>query len=227
MAEMGNTKLVPLAEEMLTKLDTMIETTRLVWDRSPAGAFCCVPDVLAGLPTPMRRQVHQKDEHAPITIFAICSSSGGIGADILTKRGIAILAFVMALSRVRPVELYHLDIGGGRKDGSGETIVSARINTAPLDLATACYVLTSSGFTRRMVYGLEEKLNGDAGSWPKGYYSAPGGYNAKLKKMLVADPERCLIIDAARYNDDLIVKPIEWINKQIKHFTQNEDEDNG
>lgn len=219
----GDTTLVPKAEEVLLQLETTIETTRKAWDRSPAGAFCSVPDVLAGLPTPMRRLVSTSSEVAPITIFADTGSSAGVGADTLRQRGIVILALVLALTRIRPVELYQLDVGSGIKDG--ETVEVAKINTTPLDLATACYVLTSAGFARRLVYQLEESINGASGQWPMGFnYSNPTNYYTTLKPKLVADASRCLIIPAARLNDDLLSNPVLWINTQIKHFTEEEEE---
>src|SRR5579863_10054613 len=55
-ARIGDLSLVPEAEKLLSALDTEIEVPRRTWERSPAGSFCAVPDYLAGLPTPMRRQ---------------------------------------------------------------------------------------------------------------------------------------------------------------------------
>ena len=223
MTEVGDTRLVPEAELLLSKLDSVIETPRLAWERSPAGAFCSVPDVLAGLPTPMRRQVLVRDDRAPITIFVMTSSSGGVSSEVLSKRGVVILALVMALTRVRPVELYQMAAGDGNRDGTGETILTCKINTSPLDLATACYILTSSGFTRRLCYTLQGKLNAYGGGWPRGYNTHdPRDYNTKLKSKLVADPAKCLIIDGARLNDELLSNPLKWIEKQIRHFTEEE-----
>lgn len=226
MTETGNTRLVPEAELLLAQLDSVIETPRLAWERAPAGAFCCVPDVLAGLPTPMRRQVHTNDERAPITILIDTGSSGGISAETLKKRGIVALALVMALSRVRPTTLYQLDVGSGPGDGTGETVLTTKINTSPLDLATACYLLTSAGFARGLVYTLEERLNGNSGGWPKdyNYHGGPNVYYEKLKLRLGFDPIKTLIIPASRLNDALLKDSLKWIEKQIRHFTEEEEE---
>lgn len=217
-AELGDTTLVAKAEAALEKLDQVIETPRKVWERSPAGAFCCVPDVLAGLPTPMRRQTQVRDEHAPITILAISTSSAGIGAETLARRGTIILALVMALSRIRPVTLQQLTILHGIE--GGETVITSEINTHPLDLATACYVLTSAGFARRLTYGLAKALNSFNGGWPKGFsYYSPETYYNRLRHILAPDPTRCLIIGAAQLGDELLDQPITWLNKQITRFT--------
>lgn len=222
-AEVGDTSLVPQAEAALTKLDTAIETTRRMWEPNVAGAYCCVPDAIVGRPTSMRRMVHVRDETSPITILAVTTSSAGISAKTLAERGVTILALVMALSRIRPVVLQQLTILDGDKDG--ETVITSEINTHPLDLATACYVLTSAGFARRLTYDLARKLNRFRGGWPATFsYSKPERYYAALAPKLVADPSRCLIIGAAQLGDQLLREPIEWINQQIQRFTSSQEE---
>jgi hypothetical protein len=222
MSDTGDTRLVPTAQALMDKLDHAVSTPRRMWDRSPAGAFCVVPDVLAGLPTPMRRQVFTADERAPIAIYAVTGSSGGINASHLAKRGTTILALVMALARVRPISLFQLDFSGGRKDG--ETIICTQINTTPLDLATACYAMTSSGFARRLVYSVMEEANGHSGAWPPGYYGNPEPYLRGVHQKLGLDPKYTLMIDAARLHDTLLVDPIKWLNDQVRRFTANAEE---
>lgn len=222
-ARFGDTALVPKAEALLTQLDQAIETPRRQWELAPAGAFCSVPDMLAGRPANMRRMVLTQDEKAPITVLATTTSSGGINASTLQKRGTVILALVMALTRVRPVSLQQLTILDGRDNG--ETIITAEINTSPLDLATACYALTSAGFARRLTYGLAETLNRFTGGWPKGYrYGNSEPYFARLRQELPPDPTRCLIIGSAELHDELLQQPVAWIQKQIARFTQDQEE---
>lgn len=223
LTEFGDTKLVPKAEALLDKLDTAIETSRRTWEPAPAGAFVCVPDVLAGHPTPMRRLIYQQDETSPITILVNTSSSAGINADTLQKRGIVILALVMALSRLRPVSLQQLAIMHGIQDG--ETIFTSQINTAPLDLATACYVLTSAGFARELTYCLGRSYNRFNGGWPREFdYGRPDKYYTSVQQKLGLDPTKTLVIGAAQLGDELLSDPVRWINKQIAHFTSQGDE---
>lgn len=220
----GDTRLVPEAERLIASLECNIDTPKRQWERSPAGAFASVPDVLAGLPTPMRRQVHIHDEGAPITILVTTTSSAGISAEMLQRRGIVILALVMALSRNRPVTLQQLCCVDGQDNG--ETVILAEINTRPLDLATACYVLTSAGFARRLTYGLAKWHNNFIGSWPRDFnFSAPQPYYAKLLPRLGLAPEHTLVIEAARLGDALLDNPLAWINAQITRFTHLETEE--
>ena len=208
----------------MDRLESQIETPRKVWERSPAGAFACVPDVIAGLPTPMRRQIEIGDERQPITIIYSVNSSGSISADTLRERGTAALALVMALARIRPVQLKMLFIGDGRE--GDETVFTAGINTTPLDLATARYVLTSAGFYRRIGFRVAAKLNGFIGGWPRKFSgTAQDSYLAYLAKTLTTDPKRTLVIGPVYHRDPIVANPVAWINDQIARFTNAQDED--
>jgi hypothetical protein len=220
LALTGDTKLVSVAETMLSQLETQIETPRPVWESSPAGSYVSIPDVLAGRPADMRRRGLAFGETAPITILATTTSSEAINAETLARRGTVILALVMALSRIRPVSLHQLTFLHGVD--TGETVLTAQINTSPIDLATACYVLTSAGFARRLTYTIAKRINGFNGEWPNGFniYN-PKPYYTKLVAKLVAaglasDPAQCLLIDAARYGDAMLTDPVTWINAQIQ-----------
>jgi hypothetical protein len=211
----GNTSLVPEAEALIDKLDAQIETPRRVWERSPAGAFCVVPDVLAGLPTYMRYQREVGDERQAISIFVRPNASYGVTAAILRKRGITILALAMALARVRPISLHYFFVSEGtrERDGCKEDVLDARIETAPLDLATACYALSSAGFYRRMCFGLVEKSGGLVGALISLRRSEEICYN-----LLGNDSKLTLVIGPAELNDPLLTQPVVWLNKQIARF---------
>ena len=225
-SETGDTSLVPEAEKLLASIETGVETPRRMWERSPAGAFCVVPDVLAGLPTPMRRMAHFVDEVNPINILVTTTSSAGVSAKTLSRRGTAILALVLAMSRIRPVSLQQITLVDGYGDGTGETIILGHINTSPLDLATACYVLTSSGFSRRLTYGLAKKLNRFNGGWPRSFvYRNPEPFYKALIPRLGMNPKDTLLIGGAKLDDTLLRDPIGWVNDQITRFTTRNEED--
>jgi hypothetical protein len=222
----GNTALVPAAERLITSLDAGIETPRKAWSRSPVGPRVSVPDVIAGLPTPMRVLENSPDENAPITILATTTSSGALSAELLCRRGTAILALVLALSRFRPISLYLLSTLDGNQDGTGETILLTRINTTPLDLATACYVLTSSGFDRRITHNVGTKLNKFTGSWPRGFnYFSPGEYYANLTHRLNFDPTKTLVVEAARLDDPIVDNSVLWVQTQVNKFLNKGEEE--
>lgn len=135
----------------------------------------------------------------------------------MLKRGVAIMALTLALSRMRPVELSVFSIGRNNKR---ESVIVAPINTRPLDVASAAYVLTSAGFVRRLCYGLAEErhFGGPCGiKWPQGYGEA--SYLPGLLARLGGDPSRDLIIDGAHINDAMLSDPVAWVNAQIARFT--------
>jgi hypothetical protein len=218
----GDATLVPLAEAQMAEVESQIETPRMGWERSPAGAFCSVPDVIASLPTPMRRRTRVPDEHAPITIIVGTASSGGILSDVFKRRGITIVALVLALARIRPISLHIMDPGYGPPEENGETVIMARVNTTPLDLATACYVLTHIEFTQLVAYGIEQHVTGRV-TWPNGYTTNPSAYYAGLCDRMNLVQKDTLVIRDAYLGDPMITQPVAWINQQIRHFTDQED----
>lgn len=211
----GNTALVPQAESLMNKLETQIEVPRRIWDRSPAGAFCSVPDYCSGLPTPMRRIKEIGDEHQPITILVRPNANASVDGQMLRQRGITVLSLVMALTRVRPVILWYYFCGDGNSYND-RTAIAAQINTAPLDLATACYVLTSAAYYRIFGMGLATCLNNFHGG---PVISTKEGEDIAVKNMGL-DPRKTLMIGPALATDRLLTQPIEWINEQVKRFTE-------
>lgn len=217
----GDLAYVQEAEAQILEIETKIETPRMTWTRNVAGAFCSVPDMLAGLPTPMRRRTHLPNEYAPITIIVGTASSAGLRPAAFAKRGITIVALVMALARIRPISLHIMDPSVGH-DKDGETVIMAQVNTTPFDLATACYVLTDTRFTQLVAYGLERHVTGTV-SWPRGYSNDQAKYYAGLTNRLGLNPRDTLIVRDAFLHDTLIARPIEWLNEQIDRFTSQEE----
>lgn len=213
----GDISLVAQAEAQIAEIESQIETPRMAWERAPAGAFCIVPEVLVGLPTPMRRRTQVPDEHSPITIIVGTASSGGLLPSVFTKRGITIVALVMALARVRPISLHIMDPGYGRPDQGGEVVIMARVNTTPFDLATACYVLTNIDFTRLVAYDLEQHVTGRV-TWPDGYYNQERYYAGLCNRMGLVQKDTLIIRDAF-VGDTMLTQPVQWLNEQIKRFT--------
>lgn len=208
LAQCGDTRLVPKAEQILSQIQTDIEIPESMMVADVAGAYPVVAEFLAGAPDCMRRRAPIPQEQAPIVIYACLSSYAGVSAQKLLRRGVAVLALTMALARSRPVELWAIDINDGP---DGETTIAARINTSPLDLATAAYALTSAGFVRRLMYGLTEQASGNV-NFPAGYSSDPAGYLVGALARLGGNADRDLILPPANNGDP---EPVTWINGHI------------
>lgn len=223
----GNPHLVPAAEKLIDLFDAEagIEMPRKTWQNRPAGMFPDVPAYLMGQPCTMKILVEEPNEHAPISLLVISSSSAGISAETLQKRGACILALTLLLSRRRPLSLQTVFISDGKDNG--ETILSTRIETAPLDLAVACYALSSSGFDRRINHFLARKHNGFTGGWPPAYryYEASHAtYFQHLIDELSPNPERTLLIPPSQLNDELLTQPVTWLKTQVARFIEEREE---
>lgn len=220
----GDTRLVPEAEALMAKLESQVSVVHKVIEPCIAGGWPDVPSYLAGHPLAMRRMAQQLDESAPLNIIVANSCSAGISARVMLKRGVTILALVMFMSRIRPITLKTASMLDG-SDG-GETILVTTINTAPLDLATACYVLTSMGFDRRLLHEIGYGVNNFQGHWAAGCKygtSEPWGWN--LIERLGYAKKNSLWIAPASLLDPTVAEPVEWLNKQIQRFTTSQEEE--
>lgn len=219
LALYGDKSLVPEAEKMMEKLEHQLETPNIVWERSVAGAFPIVPDFLAGEIACMRTREPQFCDRSPISLLIDLSSSGGDTSERIRRRGIAQLALTMALAQVRPVQLFVYVIGDGRDQG--ESIIACKINTQPLDLASACYVTTSCGFDRNLGMALMHHLNGFAGHWPHENYKGNRFKNRVAK--LCGAGELSMVVGPTDHRD-MDVDPVKWINAQLAKFNTPEEE---
>ncbi len=218
-AERGNDAYVKDAESMLEKIRAdLIEIPRPEWQASVAGAFPSVPDFLAGHPDNMRRKVNENSDRAPVRIYVCTTSSGGIPAKVLKARGTAILALVMALTPIRPVELYAFSILGSNLDG--ESVACTRIPTETLHLGIAANALCGQGWARGLNYGWQQNSKHNAnGGWPRQYEY--GDRNSRYVAQLVrrmGGTDRNLHIPPAELGDAIVREPIRWVNERLAEY---------
>lgn len=213
----GDTSNVAHASLLLDQLLDSVEVPVQLWQQSVAGYIPCVPAVLAGHPEAFLRPIDEESDSSPIRVYASVGCSAGISAADLTKRGIAILALVIKLQAIRPVELWVTDDSGG----SNYALFSClRIETSPLDLSTAAYVLTSAGFFRNLCFEFNY-AHGWSGAWAWGLDPRNPESQRKTRALLgLGDND--LWIPGAYFSDPLIQKPVEWINEQLQQFAQRE-----
>lgn len=189
IAKGGDETLVPAAMKMLDKLHVaMPETDRSVFIPAVAGAYPCVPDYIMGLPEPMRKRDVIYDTGAPIRLGAYTGCSATISHSQFIARATCFLAIIMRLvDEGRPVEVYAVDSGNGT---DGETLITVKLQSAPVSIAEIGHALTNLGFTRRVFYGAQDAMgNGYNGAWPAKFDCATNGryYAAKLAKRLNLD----------------------------------------
>jgi len=223
----GDQSLVAQSDELLSKLeDKLPQTSKWQKINHYTGTRVSVTRHLAGLPKSMRKRTRLDRDDAPVTIFMDLTSSAMVDADHLLKRGIAILAFTRLLTQHRPVELWGgVSLGDPRSySGKGQawsSTVGWRIDTAPLDLARAAFLLAHPAVARGIGYGIGPALAGHAtwgGSWPWGDNRlSMSTLQSRLRNALGAAEMLC--IPAIYGTDPLVTDPIAWITRELERLT--------
>ena len=104
LAKRGDDSFVSHAEALLEKIEGEVDS-HAEWVPSIYGAYPVVPEFLAGSPSSMWRGTRPSDA-SPVAVWVDLTCSGGFSAKDMEKRGTAILALVMKLQAIRPVDLY-------------------------------------------------------------------------------------------------------------------------
>lgn len=168
----GDESMVEASNAYLTKLEDMItvETKKFRIIDDVSGGLPNVPALLAGHPLAMRRRQRVASDQGAITILLDLTTSQGISTQQIERRGAALLALVRILSSLRPVNLYAmtaLGCVGHHRNVCACTLV--HVETAPLDLARAAYLLSARNVSRELFfrYGdtFMEVTEGDI-TWP-------------------------------------------------------------
>lgn len=218
-AEKGNDAYVPEAEKMLDKISAdLIDIPMPQWKADLCGAYPIVPDFLAGNPEPMRRRVNDISDRSPVRIYVCTTSSGGINATVLKRRGAAIMALVLALAPVRPVELYVFSILGSHSDGEAVTYV--RLPSAPLHIGITANALCGQGWARGLCYGYSTLHQAANGRWPSRYrYGKDNtGYLRDLAARMGNTVDAALVIPPAELRDPIVKEPVRWINDRLAEY---------
>jgi hypothetical protein len=210
----GNERLVRDAERVLSQIDANVDTRGFERQASPCGAFPVVPEFIAGHPACMRRNM--PIERGPVRLIMDTTSSGGIDAATLHTRGTVLLALAMVLmAEGRPVELHWtcaLDAPGGA------SAVVVRCPTQPVNVGVCCHLVTSQAWVRGLGYGYLMREFGASGSWP--FNTAPcAAVTAAMREAYAMNPAD-VYIPAIYVHDDMVRRPIAWINKQLAQFRE-------
>lgn len=223
--QQGDDALVSQAQALLDKIEHGgLEVPTTHWEPSVAGAFPVVPSFLAGQPDCMMEMRAASDTRAPVRILVDLTSSGGISAEALHARGVALMALAMLLSAERPVDLraaVALDNGRGRSANRGMSAAVFRIETAPLEFATACYALTSQGVARGVGYNWLNVNAGAEGAWAWCDNPAHPLYEKLSRAAFGLGPDDIYIGPVhSDYRDWL--NPVAWLTAKLAAFRTRE-----
>lgn len=244
MLKTGDMSMVGEAERLLGKMDVHFETAGVRLGVGVAGMMPSVPDFLGGGPEAMYHLEEVESTMQPLKIIVDTASSAGIDSDTLRKRGAIVTAAVLGLAATREITLEAIafldadgeggrfacdtktgEIGGDKQANVG--VVRVAINTNPLDLASACYALCHSGFTRRIAYGIAQhifKANLYWGTW-KGkrlVHNEDINNLAIEMRVLGADIANTLFIPGIHLSDPMLKDPEGWVAKILAKYSNDE-----
>lgn len=217
----GDSALAAQSDKYMQKFEDLgLVSTGWQTTDSIIGAVPNIGAYLSGSPVCMRMRKRTVREAAPLAIVVDLTTSAGISASDMSRRGTVILAAARVLSAVRPVELWAF-AGLGRRDG-GATFAGHRIDTTPIDLARAAPVFTDSLWARNILYGVCNH-NGSNGSWPfNGYGSVDAKGWEQIAKQALPHLGDTLAIPALHLTDPLVTNPEKWLRDTVATYAPQE-----
>lgn len=153
-AAQGDAARVALADAMLDRIEVSVgfEARRWRTQDSVAGGAPNVPAYLAGSPLSMRRRVRVMDTAAPLVIALELGVSAAVDNATIARRGAAALALARIASASRPVELWAYF--AARDGGEHCAGMAVKLDTAPLDVARAAWLLCAPEALRRAAFAV-------------------------------------------------------------------------
>jgi hypothetical protein len=158
-ATRGDAARVALSDAMLGRLEDAVGFEARRWRAvdSVAGGAPNVSAFLAGSPMAMRRRVRTMDAAAPLTIAIEMTVSAAVDDASISRRGAAALALARIAAASRPVTLWAVF---GCKSGLKHAAFAVRIETSPLDVSRAAWMLCAPEMCRRAAFSVSALLAG-------------------------------------------------------------------
>lgn len=222
----GDVSTVDSAQALITRLEeqAILSTGVKTLTADVVGFMPLVPHVLAGLPNSMLTRYESEIEatNTPITIYIDTTVSSDLSHGELINRGIATLAFAMAMANVRPVDLYTVSTCCA-DSCNGSYGVCTRIETRPLDLARAAWMLTSPTMARRIMHTSVWNQLGfiSLGGGPFSWQLSPtqNSYMASMRDMLSMEAQDVFITGGYIADKLMLTDPIAWVNMMVRKHT--------
>lgn len=225
-ARTGNVEDVPASDAIMSKLEQQAEhivTRSSLIISDVCGATPNVPAYLAGQPLAMRRRKREHTERAPVCVIYDTTVSAGVSHADMRARGAAVLAFVRLLSARRAVELWAGTGLGTDERPAGAVYCFTRIDTAPLDLARASYMLAHPLATRTLGYGVCT-YHGANGHWPYNRDGLNSESFAAVARQAFPHLQEFVAIPGMHMNDKLVHAPVAWILERLAEFGEQGEE---
>lgn len=163
-AQSGDSARVADCDRLLGVMETGADfaTARSVAVAAVAGGVPNVPAMLAGSPMAMRRRQRIADQAAPLSVVVDLGVSSSVKHPTIARRGAAALSLVRLLAATRPVTLWAVSgLQCSRHSDSPQNAAFAvRLDTAPLDLSRAAWLLCAPEAFRRAAFAVAQTVAG-------------------------------------------------------------------
>ena len=200
------------ADKYLAGMEELLDWQSTKWKsrNDVAGGRLNVGRYLADLPDCARRRVRVEDDTALLNVIVAINAASAISPEDLMKRGAAILAFVRLMSAGRPVNLYASAVS---LYGSVNSGFAFKLETAPLDLARAAFVLVDASMARRASFAVRCAMPRSGGAYDPFVAIADTGPQggAIFAKALGCKPEDTLYLKRFDRSDLIASDPRNWI----------------
>jgi hypothetical protein len=219
----GSTEHLAAAEAILDQLrvEGILSSGVQTWQASVTGAFPNVPNAIANIPDAMMRRVQSDiaSISSPLHIVVQVDISGGVSTAQSRNRGVAVLGLVLALQQLRPVTVSVFSNLDPALNGSAHASLIT-LESAPLDLDRATYMLCNVEFPRQLCYGIaceSANLKRKMSLLKWGWNTQPTYARtiASVRDMLQLTPED-IYIPGGHLSDSLMLNnPVEWVKQQL------------
>lgn len=214
IAETGSEESAKLTQTFMDQIEIDLELpeSRIsVWRDDVAGSYPLIPSYLSNSPTPMKNRKRIITDIAPIRLFVTTILPVWIKGPEMTKRFSAILAFVLLVQRVRPIELHCVCATTSGNTGDPFDLIDIEVPSKPLGLAHAGFV-AHPAFTRCLQYSYAIHKFGTKANIP----IACDVESEIMTQLGVTDQD--LYFPLVDRQDILMTKPVEWIKLMINRF---------
>lgn len=217
----GYSDVLPDADRIAAKVSETVATDlfqttfQSSWD--VAGAEVDMGRFLAGEPecmiesTPLRISRQGR----AVRIVVPISVSGSIGADLIMRRGAAVMAFADVLARAQhPLEIWAGFKSTGRGGLTCTYMIQVQAANAPLDPGRIMYALAHPSMLRRLTFSAMEHENASAWStWSVGRgYGMPSG---NVQDDLADLEGNAIILPMLQRDDWSETDSVAWIERQL------------
>jgi hypothetical protein len=186
------------------------------------GMVPCVPAYLSGHPESMLTRVEGVGMTTPLRVYAGIGAGGYVTGEQLIARGVAITAFVLAMSAIRPVELYAfthtaaVESGQWNSPDSDHAMVVWPVATRPVDLTSVAHQLCHPSMHRVFGFTFSDVLHDRHGGRPIPCGGSRDKIEQHARAMFNADAGDMVIPRATHGPDDpLISNPTAWLKEVL------------